>query len=132
MPASLGGLPYAIQNTPTGSRDTRDLPLVDRLDEELQVLERGRGQHAMSQIEDVAGSAARAAKDVARALAYQLGRAEQHGRVQVALDAPVITDPFPAGLERNAPVKRHDVRSRRCNRLEQRRRAPVGTESRHR
>src|SRR5260370_37083533 len=102
-----------MHRTPTGSRDTRDLPLVDRLDEELQVLERGRGQHAMPEVEDVAGSAARAAKDVARSFAYQLRRAEQHGRVQVALDAPIVTDSLPAGLGRNAPVERHDSRPSR-------------------
>src|SRR5260370_8386755 len=71
----------------------------------------------MSEVEDVAGPAGRAAKDVARAFAYQLRRAEQDGRVQVALDAPVVTDSLPAGVERNAPVERHDVRPSRRNRL---------------
>src|SRR5260370_16961260 len=107
-----------MHRTPTGSRDTRDLPLVDRLDEELQVLERGRGQHAMSEVEDVAGPAARAAKDVARAFAYQLRRAEQDGRVQVALDAPVVTDSLPPGVERNAPAERHHARPTPRNRLQ--------------
>src|ERR1700726_33267 len=120
-----------MHKTPTDSRDTRDLPLVDRLDQDLQVLERGRGQHAMPEVEDVTRLAARAPKDVARALAYQLGRAEEDGRIEVALDAPVMTDSLPAGLEWHAPVERHDVWAGRCNRLEQRRGVRAEVDARH-
>src|ERR1700687_5461556 len=119
MPSSLGGLPYAMHKTPVDSRDTRDLPFVHRLHEELQVLERGRGQHPMPEIEDVSRLSAGTAEDVADALAQQLWRAEQHRRVQVALDAAIVADPLPARLERDAPVKRKDVGPRRCDRLEQ-------------
>src|ERR1700674_3907527 len=110
MSSSLGGLPYAMHKTPVDSRDTRDLPLVDRLDEELQVLERGRGKHPMPEVEDVSRPSAGTAEDVAGACAHQFRRSQQDRRVEVALDAAVVADPRPTGLERHAPVERDDVR----------------------
>src|SRR5260370_21471699 len=105
MPSSVGGLPYAMQSTPVDSRDTRDLPLVHRFDQELQILERGRRQDPVAKVEDMAGLSAGTAQDVAGALPHKLRRSEEHRRVEVALDAAVVTDPCPAGIARYPPVE---------------------------
>src|ERR1700674_357589 len=94
-----------------GSSDTRDLPLVDGFDEELKILERRRWQHAMPEIEDVTRPSAGAAEHVTRAVADQLGRTEEHCRIEVALDTSIVTDSFPAVVQRNSPVERNDTRA---------------------
>src|SRR6266566_7579936 len=121
MPASPSGLPYAMHSTPVaGSGDTRDLPLVDGVHQQLQILERGRRQHSVAQVEDVAQTTARSAQNPAGALAHELGRAQQHSRIEIALYAAVVTDTLPADIEWHAPVERYNVRARRHDRLEQR------------
>src|SRR6202022_5209535 len=98
-----------MQSTPVrGSRDTRDLPFVDRLDEQLQIFEWRRRMDPMSQVEDVAGTAARATQHIASTSPDQLRRAEQHRRVQVALDAAVEADHPPTDVQRHPPVQRND------------------------
>src|SRR5450759_5945454 len=100
-----------MQRTPFDSRDTRDLPLVNGLNQELQILERGRRHDPVPEVEDVTWPSSGSTQDVAGALAHKLWRAKQNGRVEVPLDAAVMTDPVPSGVQRHAPVKRHDVRS---------------------
>src|SRR5712691_7910507 len=105
MPASLSGLPYAMHSTPVdGSGDTRDLPLVNSVDEQLQVFERRRWQDSVAEVEDVTRPPAGATEDLSGALAHKFRRAEQNGRVQVALDPAVIADSLPARIKRHAPV----------------------------
>src|SRR5450759_1193863 len=108
-----------MHKTPVESRDTRDLPLVHGLDEELQILERSRRENPVPQVEDMARPATCVAEDLAGALTHEIGGAKQHRRIQVALDATIVTNPLPADVQRYAPVERHDVRSRRRYRLEQ-------------
>src|SRR5579859_6784005 len=120
MSSLVAGLPYAMHSTPVfRSADTRHLPFMDRLDEELQVLERRRRMDAVTEVENVTRPAARASQHVARSLAYQLGRPQQHGRVEVALDAAVVTDDRPPCIQWDAPVERDYVRAGRGYRLEQ-------------
>src|ERR1700704_6067025 len=106
MSASAPGLPYAMHRIPVAcSSDTRDLPFVDGFDEELQVLERCRRQHAVPEIEDVTRPATGAAEHITRARADQVRGTEQHRRVEVALDASFVTDPLPAFVQRHSPVE---------------------------
>src|SRR5450759_5661131 len=107
-----------MQRTPVDSRDTCDLPLVHRLDEDLQMLQWRRRQDPVPEIEDVARPAAGTAENVAGALAHKLRRPEEHRRIEVALDAAVVADPIPARVERHPPVQRYDVWSRGRYRLE--------------
>ena len=63
------------------SGDTGDLPLVNGLDEELEILQWSRRQHSVPQVEDVAGSTTCTAEYVLGALADQLALADP--RIQV-------------------------------------------------
>src|ERR1700719_1218596 len=114
MSASVAGLPYAMQSTPVGgSGDTRDLPLMDNVDQQLEVFKGRRRHHAMPEVEDVPRATTRAPEYVAGPLADQLWRSQQHGRVQVSLDASIRADPIPAAVQWNAPVEGDDVWTRR-------------------
>src|ERR1051325_3694279 len=114
----------------TGSRDTGRHPRMDRLDEDLEVLDRRVGQHAMPQVEDVAAATTGAAQHVAGPRANQVGGTEQHGRVEVALD-PQPDDPAPSLVEWHAPVERNDVWSGFRYRLEQARGVGAEVDARH-
>src|SRR3977135_3203101 len=101
-----------MQSTPVrSSGDTRHLPLMHRLDQQLKVFKRGWRHNAMAEIEDVAGAAARAPKPIAGPLTAQLRRSKQHGRIQVALDAVLSADPIPTTVQRQTPVERDDIRA---------------------
>ena len=63
----------------------------------------------MTEIEDVAGPAARPSQQVIRPRSDQVGRSEQHGGIEVALDAMLVSDPIPALVKRDTPVQRNDV-----------------------
>ena len=73
----------------------------------------------MTEIEDVAGPAARPSQHVIRPRSDQVGRSEQHGGVEIALDAMLVADPIPARVKRHAPVQRNDVWASVRDRLEQ-------------
>src|SRR5215469_13792927 len=64
----------------------------------------GAGEHTVPEVEDVARASTGAAEDVSGRPLDALPRAEQHRRVEVALDAPV-SDLRPTGVERHAPVE---------------------------
>src|SRR5437588_12989060 len=101
-----------MQSTPVrGSGDTGDLPLVDSLDQQLQVLQGRLRQHAVAEVEDVAGTAAGPPEDVLSALADELGGSQQDGRVEVALHAASVADAFPAAVQRHPPVQGAQVRA---------------------
>jgi hypothetical protein len=72
-----------------GSRDIGRHPRANCLDQELQVGDGRLREHPMTEVEDVAGTTAGTAKDIACSLAHELGWAQEHGRVQVALDTEV-------------------------------------------
>src|SRR5205807_8868062 len=110
MSASVAGLPYAMHRTPVlGSGDIGGQPRVHGLDEQLEVFDGRLGQHAMTEVEDVAGPAARPSQHVIRPRSDQVGRSEQHGGIEVALDAMLVSDPIPALVKRDTPVQRDDV-----------------------
>src|ERR1700730_1405238 len=120
MSASFDGLPYAMHSTPVGvSSDTRDLPFMNRFDQQLQVLEACRREHAMAEVEDMARVAASAPKNVSSALADQFRWAQQNRRVQVSLDSPIPAHPVPTAVERQAPIERNNVWIRGRDRLQQ-------------
>ena len=114
-----------------GSRDTGRHPEMNGVDEDLEILDGRVGQDAMSQVEDVAVAAARAVQHVARPLANQVWRPQQHSRVEIALDAQPVTDEAPSLVERQAPVERHYVRPGIRYRLEQTRGISAEVDARH-
>src|SRR5205807_5173054 len=106
-----------MQRIPVESRINRN-PFLDRLDQQLEILQRRVGKYAVAEVVDVAGAPAGPSQHVPGPLADQLGRAEQDGRVEVALDA-ALAEPGPAGVEADSPIERDDVRPRVCDVLEQ-------------
>src|SRR6202165_6372616 len=108
-----------MHRTPVaGSGDTRDLPFVHGLDEELEIFERCRRQHSVPEVEDVTRPPGGATEHLARTVADQVGRPKQHSRIQVALDAAIVPDSVPAGVQWYPPVEGHDVWARRRDGLE--------------
>ena len=73
----------------------------------------------------MAAAAARAASTSQRRLLDALPRAEQHGRVEVALDAAIEADRRPAAVERDAPVEPDHVAARVAQLREQMPAVPV-------
>src|SRR6266849_5420232 len=118
MPPSPSGLPYAMQRTPVRSGNEWNT-LADGFDQRLEVLERAAGQHAMTEVEDVARPPRRLFEHLPRAVDHELERAEQHRRVQVALHPTFVADPPPARVEGDAPVQRDDIGAGACDQLEQ-------------
>src|SRR6266851_10281873 len=91
--------------------------LAHGFDQRLQVLERAAGQHAMAEIEDVTWAPRRQSEHRARYLDHELARAEQHGRVEVALHRAAVADTAPPGVEGDAPVQRDDIGAGACDQL---------------
>src|SRR5260370_18231939 len=118
MPSSPEGLPYAMQITPVRSGNGGNT-FADGFDQRLQVFERAAGQHAMTEIEDVARPPSRLPEHLPRPVDHELQRAEQHRRVQVALDPAFVADAPPARVEVDAPGERADVRAGLSDQLEQ-------------
>src|SRR5712692_1647384 len=121
MPPSPSGLPYAMQRTPVRSGNEWNT-LADGFDQRLEVLERAAGQHAMTEVEDVARPPRRLFEHLPRAVDHELERAEQHRRVQVALHPTFVADPPPARVEVDAPVEGDDIGAGGGDQLEQPRR----------
>src|SRR5438876_10797599 len=101
-----------------GSGDICRHPGMNGVREDLEILDGRVGQDAVAQVEDVAVATARTAQHVARPLANEVCRPQQHSRVEIALDAQPVTDAAPTLVERHAPVERHDVRPGLRYRLE--------------
>src|SRR5260370_37349483 len=104
MPSSPSGLPYAMQRMPVRSGNGGNT-FADRFDQRLQVFERAAGQHAMTEIEDVARPPGRLPEHLPRPVDHELERAEQHRRDQVARDPSFIADAPPARGEVHAPIE---------------------------
>src|SRR5947208_11245118 len=68
---------------------------VHQVDHVAQLVSRRLRQHAVAQVEDVAGPAVGVAQDLQRALADDLTRSQEHGRVEISLDAAVVTNRGP-------------------------------------
>src|SRR5438270_12354076 len=96
-----------MQRIPVESRIDWD-PFLDRLDQQLEVLQRRVGKDAVAEVEDVAGAPAGPSQHVPGPPADQLGRAEQDGRVAVALDA-TLAEPGPAGVAAHSPIDGGDA-----------------------
>src|SRR5688500_12504528 len=96
---------------------------MDVLREHLHVLDRSRGQDAVTQIEDVARPAVDAAQHVVGLLEHPRWRAEQQRGIQVSLYGVVAADSLPGLVDRNAPVHADDVATGVAQLLENRRRA---------
>src|SRR4030088_3408255 len=85
------------------SANARRLPLVDGLDQYLEVFEGGLGEHAVAEVEDVSRTSGGTAQDATDAVADELGRAQQHRGVEVALDSALEADALPAAIQRPPP-----------------------------
>src|SRR5437588_10017668 len=96
-----------MQRIPVESRIDWN-PFLDRLDQQLEVLQRRVGKDAVAEVADVAGAPAGPSQHVPGPLADEHGRAEQDGRVGVALDA-TLAEPGPPGVERGSPIERAAV-----------------------
>src|SRR6266571_33627 len=101
------------------SRNICRHPGMNSVDQDLEILDGRFGQDAVSQVEDMAVAATRATKHVARSFANEVGRSQQHGRVEVALNPRPCADAAPSFVKRQAPVEGHDVRPGIRYRLEQ-------------
>ena len=66
-------------------------------------------QHAVAEVEDVAGPTARAAQHVSRRLLDVRPRPEQDRRVEIALNAALCADRRPRAVELDTPVEPDDV-----------------------
>src|SRR5262245_54266928 len=75
----------------------------------LDVLDRSRGQDAVSEIEDVAGSPGRPLEHLVGLREDAIDWPEQNRRIEVALHRAIEPDPFPRLTERPAPVGPDDV-----------------------
>src|SRR5581483_10092063 len=102
-PASPSGLPYAMHRSAVFSGDRDTIP--HRLDQRFEVLQRRRGQHAVAEVEDMAGPPGRPAQHVPRRLDHYLAGREHRGRVEVALHAAVVSDAPPSLVQVDAPVE---------------------------
>jgi len=65
----------------------------------------GTGQDSVAEVEDVPGPAAGACQHIERSLLDALPRPQQDGGIEIALDAALVPDRLPAGVERDAPVE---------------------------
>src|SRR5262245_57631961 len=72
--------------------------------ERLDVLERGRRQNTVSEVENVTRPSTRACKHFVGRGEYAIERSEQQRRIEVALDAAVEADALPRLVERRPPV----------------------------
>src|SRR3989442_223387 len=84
---------------------------MDDLDDGLERLDRGLGQDAVAEVEDVAGAAGGAPQHVARPLEQHVARPEQQRRIEVALDR-AVADVAPRPVQRDPPVDADDVAPR--------------------
>src|SRR4029079_9364952 len=73
--------------------------------ERLDVLEWCRRQDAVAQVEDVAGTTARAVQDIVGRGNHAIERPEQQRRIQIALNAAIGPDAFPRLVERRSPIR---------------------------
>ena len=89
---------------------------VDVLGKHLHVLDRCGRQDAVTEIENVANAAGDASQYVVGLREHALHRAEQEGRIEIALDRAVVSDPLPRDVERDPPVHADDVAAR-CTEL---------------
>src|SRR6266508_4366402 len=84
---------------------------MNRLDQDLEILDRRFGQNAVTEVEDVARLSAGAAQHFTRAFADQVRWAEQHRWVEVALNPAREADSAPSVVQSYAPVQGHYVRT---------------------
>src|SRR6266540_3895383 len=84
---------------------------MNRLDQDLEILDRRFGQNAVTEVEDVARLSAGAAQHFTRAFADQVRWAEQHRWVEIALNPAREADSAPSVLQSYAPVQGHYVRT---------------------
>src|SRR5579864_3148819 len=63
------------------------------------------GEHAVAEVEDVSRPSPRTAQDPVRVLFDQRDRAEQNGRVEVALNGHLVAEPVPSLVQVDAPVE---------------------------
>ncbi len=77
--------------------------------ERLNVLQRGVGQYAVAEIEDVSRTPGGAAQHVVRGAEHAFHRREQQRRIEVPLDGAVVADHGPGLVEPLAPVHANHV-----------------------
>src|SRR3954454_12465595 len=83
------GSSFDERRTPNDERRRRSSPrpLMHVPRERLHVLDGGRGQNTVAEIEDVAGSRAGARQDLVGCGKYAIERPEQQCRIEVSLNA---------------------------------------------
>src|SRR3989440_1872598 len=106
--SKLSNPPYAINSTATPPPSAAMDPGHDA----LQRLDRRLRQHAVPEVEDVAGAARGPVEHVPHPLLERGERREQRRGIQVPLNRPVGADALPRDVEGNAPVHADDVAAR--------------------
>src|SRR5256885_4978914 len=103
--SKLPAPPYAINSTATPPPSAAMDPVHDA----LQRLDRRLRQHAVPEVEDVAGAARGPVEHVAHPLLERGERREQRRGIEVPLNRPVGADALPRDVEGNPPVHADDV-----------------------
>ena len=85
--------------------------LLDEGDEALNGGDGGGWQDAMTEVEDVAGTASGAVKDVLGFGAHDVPGGKKDGGIEVALDGDAVgaAETRPGGIERGMPVEADDI-----------------------
>ena len=86
--------------------------LVDGIDQGQDVFYWGFRQDAVAEIEDMTRSAAGLPENLLDPTADQRWTAEQYGRIEVALDAPIIADLLPGRIKANPPIHTDNLAAR--------------------
>src|SRR5437667_10109190 len=112
------GPPKASSSTPSAGMLPRR-QLVDGVDQRAHVIDRGLGQDAVAQVEDVPGATRRLVEDGGGARADLRDGCEQRRRVEVPLYRDVVAEARPRGVEVDAPVEADHVAARGAQGLEE-------------
>lgn len=77
---------------------------MHRVDEGPGVFDRGFGEHAVAEIEDVAGAAGGLVEDFPGAAADLVGVGQQHRGIEIALDRFIVADGSPGVVQPDPPI----------------------------
>ena len=126
--AYRSGSSYAAGSV-RGSRQRAGV-LLHEVREPGQLVGVGRRDHAVAEVEDVAGRGGTGLEDLAGPLEHHLGRREDQRRVEVALHG-AAADPLDARGERHPPVDADDVGAGLTHQVEDLAGADAEVDARH-
>src|SRR5262245_61999442 len=104
-----------MRRTATSLNDSSDMGeaiTMDVLSERLDVLDRRRGENAMSQIEDVPWLPVRSLQHIVGCGQHAIERCQQDRGIQIALNGAIVPDALPRLIQWDAPVGADDITTR--------------------